>query len=175
MSIPVWYGPYAAAAVLLIGAGAAKVWRPRNTANALRSARLGGSEWVVRIGALAEVVIGGTALTGARIAAALLTASYLAFAGFVAWALREGSPVSSCGCFGEPDAAPTRGHVLLNLGAAALGAAATIGPLPPLADVLRAQPLRGVPLLLLTAVTAYLAFLAMTLLPRLASARRRKA
>src|SRR5690606_35555046 len=39
----------------------------------------------------------------------------LAFAGFVIRALRSGTPISTCGCFGRPDTPPSPAHVALNL------------------------------------------------------------
>jgi hypothetical protein len=164
--MPVWVGPYLAAALLLLAAGLAKVRRPADTSIALRRAGLPVPEWVVRAGAAAEVAAGCWALTSAQAAAGLVALSYLGFAGFVALALRRGSPVSSCGCFGKADSPPTVSHVVLNLAAAATAAWAAFHAHAGAVAVLRHQPLAGVPLLLLTGAVAYLAYLVMGVLPK---------
>ena len=95
--------------------------------------------------------------------------SYLGFAAFVALALRRGSPVSSCGCFGsgnKADSPPTVGHVVLNLAAAATAAWAAFHAHAAAVTLLRHQPLAGMPLLLLTGAVAYLAYLVMGVLPK---------
>jgi hypothetical protein len=172
VSAPFWYGPFAAAAALLVVAGGAKLLRPGTTTKALRQARLPARDGMVRAGAAVEVVVGIAALAGSTVGAAAVAASYLVFAGFVALGLRTGSPISTCGCFGEPDAAPTPTHLVLNLAAAAVALGAAVGGRPPaLADVLAHQPLAGLPFLLLTGVTGYLAYLAMSVLPRLRGVR----
>jgi hypothetical protein len=163
---PVWVGPYLAAALLLVAAGLAKVRRPADTSIALRRAGLPVPEWAVRAGAAAEVAAGCWALTSAHAAAGLVALSYLGFAGFVALALRRGSPVSSCGCFGKADSPPTVSHVVLNLAAAATAAWAAFHAHAPAITVLRHQPLAGVPLVLLTGAVAYLAYLVMGVLPK---------
>jgi hypothetical protein len=157
-------GAYFAVAGLLIFAGLAKLWRPTNTAIALRRAGLPVGENVVRLGALVEAFVGGWALTGSAIASVLMAASYLTFAAFVALALRTGSPISSCGCFGEPDTPPTVLHLLINLGAAsaALGGRAHLG------DVLSRQPMAGVPFVVLVVTIGYLAYLIVAVFPKVA-------
>jgi hypothetical protein len=164
--MPVWAGPYLAAALLLVAAGLAKVRRPADTSIALRRAGLPAPEWAVRAGAAAEVAAGCWALTSGREAAGLVALSYLGFAGFVALALRRGSPVSSCGCFGRADSPPTVSHVVLNLAAAATAAWAAFHAHAGAATVLRQQPLAGVPLVLLTGAVAYLASLVIGVLPK---------
>ena len=166
---PVWAGPYLAAALLLVAAGLAKVRRPADTAIALRRAGLRVPDGLVRAGAGAEVAAGCWAFTSGRLAAGAVALSYLGFAGFVALALRRGSPVSSCGCFGSGDKAdspPTVSHVVLNLAAAATSGWAALHAHPGVVTVLRHQPLAGVPLVLLTGAGGYLAYLVMAALPR---------
>lgn len=163
---PVWAGPYLAAALLLVAAGLAKVRRPADTAIALRRAGLPVPDWVVRAGAGAEVASGCWAFTSGRLAAGVVALSYLGFAGFVALALRRGSPVSSCGCFGKADSPPTVSHAVLNLAAAATAGWAALHAHPGVVTVLRRQPLAGVPLVLLTGAGAYLAYLVMGALPK---------
>jgi len=169
---PVWAGPYLAAALLLVAAGLAKVRRPADTAIALRRAGLPVPDWVVRAGAGAEVAAGCWAFTSGRLAAGVVALSYLGFAGFVALALRRGSPVSSCGCFGgrnktdNADSPPTLSHAVLNLAAAATAGWAALHARPGVVSVLGRQPLAGVPLVLLTGAGAYLAYLVMGALPK---------
>lgn len=164
--VPVWTGAYLAAALLLVAAGLAKVRRPADTSIALRRAGLPVPEWAVRAGAAAEVAAGCWAFTSGRAAAGLVALSYLGFAGFVALALRRGSPVSSCGCFGKADSPPTVSHVVLNLAAAATAAWGAFHAHPDVVSVLRHQPLAGVPLVLLMGAAAYLAYLVVAVMPK---------
>jgi hypothetical protein len=164
--VPVWVGPYLAAALLLVAAGLAKVRHPADTAIALRRAGLPVPDWAVRAGAAAEVAAGCWAFTSGRVAAGAVALSYAGFAGFVALALGRGSPVSSCGCFGKSDSPPTVSHVVLNLAAAATAGWAALHTHTGVVAVLRHQPLAGVPLVLLMAATAYLAYLVMGVLPK---------
>jgi hypothetical protein len=122
--------PTLAAAALLVAAGAPKVLRPHDTRRALASVGLPAPAIVVRLGGLAEVVIGAVAiLLGGRIVDALVAASYLTFTGFVIVALHKGGVVASCGCVGRPDTPPTASHVVVTaLFAAAAGLAAAGEP-----------------------------------------------
>src|SRR6266550_3440753 len=129
MTAPIWYGPYAAAALLLAAGGLMKLARPHSTARALRSAGLPNSIVAVRIGAGVELVLAATAIVaGGTLPAAGIALSYLAFAAFIVLAYRRGGPVSSCGCFGEVDSPPTVLHVLLNIGAASAALVAWHAP-----------------------------------------------
>ena len=68
-----------------------------------------------------------------------VAASYLAFALFVAAALRRGTAIGSCGCFGRADTQPHPVHIGLDVAlAAAAGAASTLAR-PPL-DELAGHP-----------------------------------
>jgi hypothetical protein len=171
-SVPAWAGCYLGACVLLVAAGLAKVRRPAGTALALQQAGLPVPEWAVRAGAAAEVAVGCWALTASRPAAGLVAASYVGFAGFVVVALRRGSPVSSCGCFGgstgagAADSPPTRTHAVLDLAAAAVAGWAAVHAHPGVVTALGGHPLAGVALALLVGATAYLAFLVVAVLPR---------
>lgn len=162
-----WYGPYLAAALLLMGAGTAKAWRPVPTAGVLRQAGMPVAIALVRAGAAAEVAVGVWAFTGSRWAALAVCLSYLAFSLFVLAAQRAGSPVSACGCFGRADVAPTAGHLALNLAGCGLAALAAARPHPGIEGTLRSQPLVAVALLVTALGTAYLCYLVMTALPRL--------
>jgi len=165
-------GPFLVIAALLAGGGALKVHRPATTARALGQMGLPSSPSLVRVGAAAEMVVGAGALAwGNRPFAALVALSYLGFATFVLLALRRGVPLSSCGCFGGlQDTPPTYGHLALNVAAAAAATVVAVGPGggAALADITRLDGslvLRGV-FLVLTGVSAWFAYVALTLLPR---------
>jgi hypothetical protein len=151
-----------AAALLLAGAGVIKVARPTTTAKALRV-----PAGAVRAGAAAEAVVGCTALiVGGWWPAVLVGASYVAFAVFVASALVTGRPLATCGCFSEPDTPPTRTHVAVDLALAGSSlAAAALGTTRPLTALGPAAWLGAV-------TVSYLAYLALSALPRLAQASR---
>lgn len=125
----------AAAALLLVAAGAAKVVAPTRTAGALAALGWPSSSWLVRGGAAGELLLGtATLVVGARVLAMLVAASYLAFALFVMAALRSGTPVGTCGCFGQEDTPPQPRHVVVD-GALAAGAVAAAGSgVDPLVD-----------------------------------------
>ena len=160
-------GPFAAAAVLLAVGGALKVVRPDDTAVALRMAGLGVRAPAVRAGAAAEVLLGASALaTGNALLVAAVAISYAAFTGFVAVALARHLPLASCGCLGGIDTPPTRLHLAINAGAAAVSAAAAVRGLPPFHEVVADQPLAGIPFLTLVALAVWLAAVAMSDLPR---------
>jgi hypothetical protein len=142
----------AVAALLLAGGGLMKLVRPTATALAL-----GVPAAAVRTGAAAETVLGVTAIVqGGSLAAALVAASYAGFTVFVTTALFRGRPLSTCGCFGEPDTPPTALHVVVDL---ALAAGAGAG-------AARGGATVTFPQLVAAAVVAYLCFLALGALPR---------
>jgi hypothetical protein len=179
MNAPIWLGGYGAAAVLLAGAGVAKAARPANTARALRQLGLPASTSAVRAAATAELLVAASVLVvGGRWPAALLAASYLVFAAVVTLASRRGSPLSSCGCFGEVDAPPTVVHAMLNLCFAAMAASLLVGGRPPALvpggaeRVAAGDPLLGAVFVLLTLTIAYLAYLVMAVLPKTSAAAR---
>jgi len=170
-------GPFAIACLLLAGAGALKAWKPGDTANALRAVGIPlsytASRVLVRAFGGAEVVISVVALfTGNAVASALVAVSYLAFAGFVTVALRRGTAIASCGCFGKVDTPPSVVHVVIDVLFAGVAVAAALTGDVALADVLRDQPLAGVPFALLLATGVYLVFLAFTALPKTMAAVR---
>lgn len=170
-------GPFAIACLLLAGAGAMKAWQPGDTANALRAVGVRvsytTSRLLVRGLGAAEAVLAVVALlTGNAVAGALVAASYLGFTGFVAVALRRGTAIASCGCFGKVDTPPSVVHVVLDLLFAGVAVAAVSTGDVALPDVLRDQPLAGVPFALLLAIGVYLVFLAFTALPKTMAAVR---
>lgn len=167
--------PYLAACALLVAAGAAKAWRPADTARALAAGRvrLTGRRLVpaVRVAAAVEAALGlGAAADPRPATAAAVAASYTAFAAFVLWQRRRGGALSSCGCFATPDTPATALHAVVDAGLAAAAAAVAAGPGGALPTLLAAQPARGVPLVATAVVAAGLAYLVLTALPRLQAA-----
>ena len=161
-------GPFTIAALLLVLAGAPKILRPQNALNALHAAGIPAPSVFVRVVAFAELAIGIDAVVnGNRPSAVLVALSYAAFTAFVVRALRRETPLSSCGCFGRADTPPSWTHVLVDLAAVAAAVAVAVDPGVGIADVVRAQPDAGVPYVLLVATGTLLAFLALTVLPRL--------
>ena len=115
----------------------------------------------------------GALAVGGPVFAALVALSYLAFAGFVAVALRAGSPISSCGCFGKVDTPPSSIHIVIDLAAAAVAmTVALAGDVVALPDVLADQPLLGIPFIILVITGIYLVFLSFTALPKTLAAAR---
>lgn len=155
-----------AAALIALG-GASKTVSPKDTANALRGVGLPGSSALVRLGGALEAAIGVFAIvSGGRVAAALVAASYLGFSVFVAVALARGVPIATCGCFGKADTPPSLVHLGFDLLAAAVALALVGDPTGGIADVVGDQPLLGIPYLLLVATGVYVSFIALTVLPR---------
>lgn len=167
-------GPFIVAAALAGAGGALKVRRPATTARALAEMGLPSSPTLVRLGAAAEVVVAvGALVAGDRLLplfAALVAVSYVGFAAFVTAALRRGVPLSSCGCFGgAQDTPPSAVHLVLNLTAAAVSGAVALGPggagLGQIAEIEGPIVLRAV-FVVLTGVSVWFAYVALTLLPR---------
>jgi len=161
------------AALVLVWAGLAKAARPQGTARALRAAGLPLHPQFVRAVAVLELAVGAAvAGTSDRVAVAAMAVSYAGFTLFVAVALRKGSVLSSCGCFGAADAPPTPGHVLVNAAFATVaGVAAVAETTPALAGFWR-HPAQGIALALVAIVTTGLVVLALTRLPALSAASR---
>jgi hypothetical protein len=160
--------PFAVSAVLMAGAGCAKLASPQGTAGALAALRLPDRKLLVRTGGAVEALVALFALTTGRAAlAGVVALSYLLFAGFVIAALRANTAVSSCGCLGRRDTPPHIVHVVLNLLASGVAlAAAARGGIPGLGEVIDAQPWSGVPFLIGVGVGAALASVAMSRLPQ---------
>ena len=164
--MPALTGPALVAAALLVVAGAAKVADPANTAGALRAMRLPSSSTLVRCGAAVEAAIGVTAIVvGGAVPWALVAASYLAFAVFVVAALRAGTMIGSCGCFGHEDTPPHPVHVALDLVLAGVAAAAAAQGLVP-ADAIADDPGQGVVVVVLAGLSLALVYAAFVDLPR---------
>ena len=97
-------GPALVVAALLALAGGQKVLDPTMTVGALRALRLPASAGSVRTGAGFELALGVTSIVvGGAALWALVALSYLAFAAFVVAALRNGTMIGSCGCFGRDE------------------------------------------------------------------------
>jgi hypothetical protein len=167
---------YLVAALMLAVGGVLKARRPAGTTGALRELGFAVPPAVIRIGGAAEVAVGVAAVVGVGpVPPALVGLSYGLFAGFVIMALRRGTPLSSCGCFGETDTPPGWGHVVLNVIAAAVSVAWALQPRPDAVHAVSSQPGAGIPLVLMVVVAAGLVYLVLIELPRTMSvlARRR--
>ena len=161
------------ASSLLVLAGAMKVVDPTMTSGALRALGLPHAPGLVRAGAAAEGALGIAALVvGGWVTWALVALSYLAFAAFVVAALRAGTMVGSCGCFGREDTPPHWSHVALNVAIAAGAAAvAVLAPGAALAS-LRWDGGNGAVVVGLTALALFLVHAAFVDLPRTLAAAR---
>lgn len=170
-------GLYLAACLLLVVAGTAKVISPGGTARALVSMVPLRQETIrigIRIGSLGEAVLGVAALLFPRTATACLVAlSYAVFAAVVAHAWSRDGAIASCGCFGTPDTPATLLHVIVNVGlSVAAGCVAAVGPTGSILSILSEQPLHGLPLMAVSALCAWLIYLAVAVLAALEAARR---
>jgi len=165
---------FAAAAVLLIIAGMAKVMRPSTTADMLLSlgVREVGylrRERVAVVLGIVETGIGIGALTiGGPVAAATVGVFYVGFAAAVLRALSVGAV--SCGCFGRVDAPPSWLHVVGNTAFAAASFVAIAGSTP--VEVMDDQRAGGIGFVVLVGVLAGLALVMFTALPEALAARR---
>jgi hypothetical protein len=143
-------GPFAAAALVLCAAGAAKL-RARS-----------GARWVLL--APVELGVGAWCLVApGRPAAASLAALYAALAaGALALARRR----EACGCFGEHDAPATVFQAALSGALALVALAAALAGAHGVAWVLGRSPATAAALIVGTAGCAYATVLAYTELPR---------
>ena len=156
-------GPFLAAAGLLVVAGVPKIVDPLPLVRALRAAGMPAGRLLVRAFAVAEVGVGGWALTApGRLSAALVAAAYLVFTAFVARVLGRGGVLGSCGCFGKPDTPATRSHLALTA-VAALTALAVAVDAP--VRVWSAVDTAGLTTAGLAVVIGFLAWQVMAVLP----------
>jgi hypothetical protein len=137
--MPALTGPALTTALLLAFAGAAKAVDPAMTMGALRALGLPSSRTLVRAGAAGELLLGlSAAAAGLAWVWWLVAASYLAFALFVAAALRAGTMLGTCGCLGREDTPPHPVHVVVDVALAATAAAVAVvdvgAPLDAVAD-----------------------------------------
>jgi hypothetical protein len=165
-------GPVLVAAVLLALAAPAKWRRPQDTVLALRAVGLPAGRAAVRALSLGELTLAVVVvLAPTPPVLVLLCLVYLGFAAFVLLALRAGTAVASCGCFGRPDTPATRVHLTVVLSAAAAAATAAVTGAASLPDLV-ASPGTGLPLLACVAVGVWLAWASLSLLPQLLAAAR---
>lgn len=165
--MPALTGPALCTALLLVFAGAMKVVDPAMTAGALRALRLPSSKPLVRVGAGGELVLGLLAVTvGWPVLWWLVAASYLAFAGFVVAALRAGTMLGSCGCFGREDTPPHPGHVVLNVALAATAVTAAVRDVGAPLDAILDHPGEGAVVVGLSLLAVALLYAAYVDLPR---------
>lgn len=153
--------PYLAAALLLVVAGVAKAMDPLPLARALRLAGvpLRGPVLTpfVRVGALAEAGIGGAAVVWpGTLTATAIALSYAGFTLFVLRALRRGSPLATCGCFGATDTPPSRTHVAVTATLAGMAGAVAVSP---------GDLVLGPALLAVIGVLGYLLYVVLAVLP----------
>jgi len=161
-------GGFSIAAALLCLGGASKAWSPQDTTNALRASGVPANDLVVRLGGLAEAALGAVALVRADpTTAALVALSYFAFAAFVVVALVRHTPLASCGCIGKTDSPPSLTHVVVDVIAGVCALAVWADPGPDLPAQISAQPLLGIPYVVLLLTGVVLAFLVLARLPRL--------
>lgn len=152
--------PYLASGLLLLAAGVAKTREPLSLVRALRGAGLRVrapllARWVRSLAAVEAMLGAAAVLHPTRPLAVAVALSYAGFTAFVLRALRSGSPLASCGCFGKTDTPPTPGH-------AAVTAALALAAL-----VVAIEPARSpdLPLVVVSAVLAYLGYVALAVLP----------
>lgn len=151
--------------LLLVVTGVAKIGRPRDVARAITAMGVPVPWWAGFVIGAVEVAIG----IGALAHPAGLWAQgiiYLAFAAWVAAALRLDAPLASCGCLGRDDTPPSGGHLALNILAAVLSlAAVTSGP------IVLISGLGAVAQALVVVVGLYLSYIVLTDGARLGGAR----
>ena len=167
-----------AAALLLAGAGVAKLLAPGQAAAMLRTVwwtRLPAARarLLVRVSGVVELAVGAAVLaTGDRIADASLGCCYLAFL-IVAWRLVHRGQRAPCGCFGATDSPVGIGHLVVNAVAVAIAIAGVVRPPGPAGGVFDGDLVTGIVAFGQAVLLAYLAFLSITALPALFAARRR--
>lgn len=160
-------GLFFAVAVILGAGGLLKLVRPVDTSTALETLSLPSSHGLVRLLGLIELGVALYAIiSGSAVGAVLVGSAYVAFAGFVLIALRSGTPLQSCGCFGKADTPPSTAHILINLASATVAFLVATKPLGIVTDVFAQQPASGFPLVLLVGVLAYILYVALTALPQ---------
>jgi uncharacterized membrane protein YphA (DoxX/SURF4 family) len=160
-------GPFLAISALLVVAGSMKIYRPKFTVGALRAAQLPANSVLVRALGAGEVAVGiGGIVNGAAPWAVAVAVFYIGFAGFVVHALRSGTPISSCGCFGSPDTPPSVGHVVLNSTATVVALAVAMAPIGPWVGLTGTDGGTAFAFLLFSVATVYLLYAIVDVLPR---------
>jgi hypothetical protein len=122
-------GPLLVAALLLVPAGLAKIRRPAPTGLALARLGLPGSDPLVRVLGVVELVAAAVAVAIGGVAAVGVAVLYVGFAlisaAQVVRAARTGE-AADCGCFGDDSAPVGWSHVVVNLLLAAGAVAAVV-------------------------------------------------
>jgi hypothetical protein len=153
--------------LLLILTGAAKMARPHDVEKALTALGAPGLAFAGVLIGVVEVSVGISALflPGVMV---VQGAMYLAFAGWVALALRADVPIASCGCLGRDDTPPTVAHIVLDVIAAGLSLGAGL-----LGDPIDLEPgLGGIAVIAVIGVGVFLAYVILTDGARLVGVRR---
>jgi hypothetical protein len=165
----------AAAAVLLLWSGLAKLARPTGTARML-SRLLGpraGRRTVARLIGLVEAAVGGAGLLiGSRSTFVALAVCYLVFTIVAVRLLRSGRP-SPCGCFGAEDAPTGRSHVVVDTVAWVAATAGAWWPPGPWGGLARGDALLTMVGLGQVVLLAAMAYLLVTVLPSVLTERDR--
>lgn len=160
---------HAAAALLLVAAGLAKILRPAPTAELLASIGLPEVPAAVAVIGVVESLVGVSALAvGGPLLAVATGTLYVGFIVAVGRALATGA--GSCGCFGRVDSPPSWIHIIGNAVFATVSFIAAAGPTP--AQAMAEQPANGIGFVLAAGVTAGLALVAFTAVPEALAARR---
>jgi hypothetical protein len=149
-------------AALLMVAAVLKLRRPQPGARALEQLHLPASPVVVRLLALAELLVGAAWLGWpSRATGASLAAIYLLFLG-VSIALARGSDQATpCGCMGRDETRTTAAHFIYN-GIIVLAAAGSSGLGSPPATGLQGHPLLLAVYLAQLGCTTWLSYLLLT-------------
>jgi hypothetical protein len=159
---------FAAAALLLAGAGVAKLVSPQAARTALSVAGIAVPSAAVRALGAGEIAVGAAALAAPGPATAAAAAlAYGSFFLFVWRLLRVARGTADCGCFGT--AGPEAGAIHLVVNACAFGvcalAAAATAPRGP-HWLLAQSPLTGLATSAGVAAAAYAVYLVLTAFPR---------
>ena len=161
---------HAAAAVLLLIAGAAKLVRPQPTVELVTDLGLPAPRAAIMALGLFEVSVAVVALAFDDVGPAVAVGGlYVVFGVVVVRSLSLGA--TSCGCFGRAETPPSWLHVVGNFGFAIASFVAASADRSPV-DVMGDQPASGAPFVLLVGVIAGLAMVGFTALPEALAARR---
>jgi hypothetical protein len=166
-----------AVALLLAGAGAAKVGAPDQAVAMLirawpRLRPMPSLRAAVRVGGGVEVLVGlAVVADGGRVAAALLAACYLGFLGIAVRLTRLGDRLS-CGCFGRTDSPVGLPHVVFDLAGLGVALAGVVRPAGRFGGLFDHDAVIAIGGSAQAALLAYLGFLSITALPALLAGRR---
>jgi hypothetical protein len=144
-------GPFFAACALLVVTGLAKVRQPAATAIAMRSALgLPDRNPIARAVGVVEIGLG---LTAAAIAGPFAWGVAALYGGFlvVAVQLLRRAPNAACGCIGDRSGSVGAAHVASSVAAVVVAVTYAVGDGPGIVDVVRDQPVAGLPYVALVA------------------------